>query len=156
MLQRRAIRTVTCLAIGTGLVAGGCSAGAPFSKANDFDRTFISAAQTWDLDKNGSVGCDEWVQYLQQSFREFDANGDGALDNEEYAKLVKSDRLFEAANIAYKLVQQLASAEVIGPIVVGMRKPVFILQPSDEVKDIVNLAAIAAVECQRLAGASAR
>ncbi|MCX7718622.1 MAG: phosphate acyltransferase [Candidatus Sumerlaeaceae bacterium] len=52
----------------------------------------------------------------------------------------------EAANIAFKLVQQLASAEVIGPIVVGMKKPVFILQPSDEVKDVVNNAAIAVIE----------
>jgi hypothetical protein len=101
MLERRAIRTVTCLAIGTGLVAGGCSSSAPFSKANDFDRTFISAAQTWDLDKNGSVSCDEWVQYVTQAFRENDVNGDGALDADEYAKLVRSDRLFEVANIAY-------------------------------------------------------
>ena len=57
----------------------------------------------------------------------------------------------EAANIAFKLVQQLASAEVIGPIVVGMKKPVFILQPSDEVKDVVNNAAIAVIEGDHLA-----
>ncbi|HYD14992.1 MAG TPA: hypothetical protein VEA77_01195 [Hyphomicrobium sp.] len=100
MLQPRML-TVTCLVFGLGLAAGGCSSSSPFSKSNDFDRTFISAAQTWDLDKNGSVGCDEWVKYVQNSFREFDANGDGALDDDEYAKLVKSDRLFEAANIAY-------------------------------------------------------
>ncbi len=54
----------------------------------------------------------------------------------------------EAANIAYKLVQQLANAEVIGPILVGMRKPVHILQRGDEVKDIVNLAAMAVVKAQ--------
>jgi malate dehydrogenase (oxaloacetate-decarboxylating)(NADP+) len=55
----------------------------------------------------------------------------------------------EAGNIAYKLVQQLANAEVVGPILVGMKKPVYILQREDEVKDIVNLAAIAAVEAQK-------
>jgi malate dehydrogenase (oxaloacetate-decarboxylating)(NADP+) len=55
----------------------------------------------------------------------------------------------EAGNIGYKLVQQLANAEVVGPILVGMRKPVYILQREDEVKDIVNLAAIAVVEAQR-------
>ncbi len=54
----------------------------------------------------------------------------------------------EAANIAYKLVQQLANAEVIGPILVGMRKPVHIMQRGDEVKDIVNLAALAVVKAQ--------
>ena len=55
----------------------------------------------------------------------------------------------EAGNIAYKLVQQLANAEVVGPILVGMKKPVYILQREDEVKDIVNLAAIAVVEAQK-------
>jgi malate dehydrogenase (oxaloacetate-decarboxylating)(NADP+) len=57
----------------------------------------------------------------------------------------------EAGNIAYRLVQQLANAEIVGPILVGMRKPVYILQREDEVKDIVNLAAIAVVEAQKQA-----
>ena len=55
----------------------------------------------------------------------------------------------EAGNIGYKLVQQLAQAEVIGPILVGMRKPVHVLQRGDEVKDIVNLAALAVLEAQK-------
>jgi malate dehydrogenase (oxaloacetate-decarboxylating)(NADP+) len=54
----------------------------------------------------------------------------------------------EAGNIAYKLVARLANAEVVGPVLVGMRKPVHILQRGDEVKDIVNLTAIAVVEAQ--------
>ena len=54
----------------------------------------------------------------------------------------------EAGNIGYKLVQQLAQADVIGPILVGMRKPVHILQRDDEVKDIINLAALAVLEAQ--------
>jgi malate dehydrogenase (oxaloacetate-decarboxylating)(NADP+) len=54
----------------------------------------------------------------------------------------------EAGNIAYKLVQRLAQAEVVGPILVGMRRPVHILQRDDEVKDIVNLAALAVLEAQ--------
>jgi len=37
---------------------------------------------------------------------------------------------------------------VIGPILVGMRRPVPILQRDDEVKDIVNLAALAVLEAQ--------
>ena len=56
----------------------------------------------------------------------------------------------EAGNIAYKLMQRLANAEVVGPILVGIKKPVYILQRGDEVKDIVNLAAIAVVEAQKL------
>jgi len=58
----------------------------------------------------------------------------------------------EAGNIGYKLVQNLAQAEVIGPILVGMRKPVHILQRDDEVKDIVNLAALAVLEAQNQKG----
>jgi malate dehydrogenase (oxaloacetate-decarboxylating)(NADP+) len=59
----------------------------------------------------------------------------------------------EAGNIAPKLIQQLANAEVIGPVLVGMRKPVYILQQGDDVKDIVNLAAIGVVEAQARAAA---
>ena len=54
----------------------------------------------------------------------------------------------EAGNIAYKLLQRLADAEVVGPILVGLRKPVHILQRGDDVKDIVNLATIAVVGAQ--------
>lgn len=57
----------------------------------------------------------------------------------------------EAGNIAYKLVQCLANAEVVGPILIGTRRPVHVLQRYHEVKDIVNLAAIAVVEAQKLA-----
>ena len=55
----------------------------------------------------------------------------------------------EAGTIGYKLVQQLAQAEVVGPILVGMRKPIHVMQRGDEVKDIVNLAALAVVEAQK-------
>lgn len=102
MNERRMLRTLACLALLPGAVTG-CSSGAtnPFAKTSDFDRTFIGAAQTWDLDKNGSVSCDEWAQYVRTSFREVDTNGDGALDAEEWKKLVSNDRLFEVANISY-------------------------------------------------------
>ncbi len=59
----------------------------------------------------------------------------------------------ESGNISYKLVQCLANAEVIGPILIGTRKPAYVLQRYHEVKDIVNLAAMAVVEAQKLEGA---
>lgn len=103
MSQKRTVMVASSLALASVLVAGGCSTGGgnPFAKSNDFDRTFISAAQTWDLDKNGTVTCDEWTQYISASFREADSNGDGALDAEEWKTLVKGDRLFEIANLSY-------------------------------------------------------
>jgi malate dehydrogenase (oxaloacetate-decarboxylating)(NADP+) len=54
----------------------------------------------------------------------------------------------EAGNIAYKLLQRLGGAEATGPMLVGMDKPVHVLQRGDEVKDIVNLAAVAVVDAQ--------
>jgi malate dehydrogenase (oxaloacetate-decarboxylating)(NADP+) len=54
----------------------------------------------------------------------------------------------QTANVAYKLVQRLGGAEAIGPILVGMRKPVHVLQHGFAAKDIVNMAAIAAVDAQ--------
>lgn len=55
----------------------------------------------------------------------------------------------EAGNIGYKLLQRLGGAEAIGPMLVGMDKPVHVLQRGDEVKDIVNLAAVAVVDAQQ-------
>jgi Ca2+-binding EF-hand superfamily protein len=103
MAERRALRTMACLALLPAAFVGGCSSSAknPFGNTSDFDRTFIAAAQTWDLDKNGSVGCDEWTRYVSTEFRQADGNGDGSLDAEEWKKLVASDRLFETANISY-------------------------------------------------------
>ncbi|WP_049997219.1 NADP-dependent malic enzyme [Halococcus sediminicola] len=54
----------------------------------------------------------------------------------------------EAGNIGYKLLQRLGGAAAIGPMLVGMDKPVHVLQRGDEVKDIVNLAGVAVVDAQ--------
>ena len=54
----------------------------------------------------------------------------------------------EAGNIGYKLLQRLGGAEAIGPMLVGMDKPVHVVQRGDEVKDIVNLASVAVVDAQ--------
>ena len=59
-----------------------------------------------------------------------------------------------AGNIGYKLVQRLGRAETIGPILMGMRQPVSVLQHGTTVADIVNLAAITAVVAD-LSGAPA-
>ncbi len=51
-----------------------------------------------------------------------------------------------AANISYKLLQRLGGAEAIGPILLGMGKPVNIISPSADATEIVNLAAVTAAE----------
>ena len=54
----------------------------------------------------------------------------------------------EAANVAYKLLQQLGQAVAIGPILMGMDRPVHVLSRGAEVADIVNMAALAVVDAQ--------
>ncbi|WP_188879537.1 NADP-dependent malic enzyme [Halarchaeum nitratireducens] len=54
----------------------------------------------------------------------------------------------EAGNIGYKLLQRLGGADAIGPMLAGMDEPVHVIQRGDEVKDIVNLAAVAVVDAQ--------
>ena len=54
----------------------------------------------------------------------------------------------EAGNIGYKLLQRLGEADAVGPMLVGMDKPVHVLQRGDEVKDIVNLAGVAVADAQ--------
>ena len=56
-----------------------------------------------------------------------------------------------SCNIAYKLLFRLGGAEVIGPILVGMAKPVHILHQSSEVADIVHVTALAVAEAQATA-----
>jgi malate dehydrogenase (oxaloacetate-decarboxylating)(NADP+) len=53
-----------------------------------------------------------------------------------------------AGNIAYKLVHHLGGATAIGPILVGMRRPVHVLERGADVQDIVNMAAVAVVDAQ--------
>ena len=60
----------------------------------------------------------------------------------------------QSANAAYKLVWRLAGAEAIGPILLGLERPVHVLQRGCEVADIVNMAAIAVVDAQERVGAA--
>ncbi len=52
----------------------------------------------------------------------------------------------ESANIAYKLLDRLAGAKAIGPILLGVGAPVHVLQTGDEVNDIVEIAAVAVMD----------
>jgi len=104
------------------------------------------------------------VSYLHRHFPELAVDGelqtDFALNDEmlrekfPFSKLVgkKVNALIfpnlDAANITYKLLKELNSAESIGPIMLGMRKPVHILQLGATVDEIVNMTAVAVIDAQ--------
>ena len=69
-----------------------------------------------------------------------------ALANEPANTLIFPN--LAAGNIAYKLLMEIGGAEAIGPILLGMKKPVHILQLGSSIREIVNMAAIAVVDAQ--------
>lgn len=86
---------------------------------------------------------------------DFALNGDMLKEVFPFSKLVgkKVNTLIfpnlEAANITYKLLKELNKSESIGPIMMGMRKPVHILQLEASVDEIVNMTAIAVIDAQQ-------
>ena len=54
----------------------------------------------------------------------------------------------DSGNIAYKMMQEIGNAQVIGPVLMGIRKSIHILQLESSEKEIVNMAAIACVDAQ--------
>ena len=62
----------------------------------------------------------------------------------------------ESGNIAYKLLQEIGNAEAVGPILLGMDKPVHVLQLDSSVREIVNMVTIAVVDVQSRAPRTSR
>jgi malate dehydrogenase (oxaloacetate-decarboxylating)(NADP+) len=143
-------------------------AAAAVDVAEQFDRTprvaFISYSDF------GSAGGDEpdRVRRAVDIFRtlrpEIPADGEMQADTAVVTELVRRRRphgpldraanvlvfpSLTAANAAYKLLNRLADAEVIGPILTGLRRSVHVLQRDAEVGDVVNLTAIAVADAQR-------
>ena len=106
----------------------------------------------------------EAISFLHRHFPDMIVDGelqtDFALNDEmlrerfPFSKLVgkKVNSLIfpnlDSANITYKLLKELNDAESIGPIMMGMRKPVHILQLGASVDEIVNMTAVAVVDAQ--------
>jgi malate dehydrogenase (oxaloacetate-decarboxylating)(NADP+) len=77
------------------------------------------------------------------------------LDNYQFSTLKGPANVLifpdlNSGNICYKLLHRLGGAEAIGPILMGMKKPVHVLQRGDDVSNIVNMAAIAVVDAQSM------
>ena len=106
----------------------------------------------------------EAVSYIHRNFPNVVVDGeiqaDFALNPEMLAKEFPFSKLngkkvnvlifpnLESANITYKLLKQIEGAESIGPVILGFSKPVHILQLGASVDEMVNMAALAAVDAQ--------
>ena len=53
-----------------------------------------------------------------------------------------------AGNIAYKLLQEMTEAEAIGPILIGLKKSIHVLQLGSTVREIINMVKVAVVDAQ--------
>jgi malate dehydrogenase (oxaloacetate-decarboxylating)(NADP+) len=53
-----------------------------------------------------------------------------------------------AGNVAYNLLKEVGGADAIGPILLGMKKPVHVLQLGSSVRNIINMAMVAVVDAQ--------
>ncbi len=63
-----------------------------------------------------------------------------------------SSPICSRATSATRLLHKLGGAETVGPILMGMKKPVHVLQRGDDVAEIVNMAAVAVVDVQEAEG----
>lgn len=85
-----------------------------------------------------NVALDEKIQKENYPF--------SALANKKANTLIFPD--LASGNIAYKILSEVGNAEAIGPILMGMNKPVHVLQLGSSVREIVNMVAIAVVDAQ--------
>lgn len=69
-----------------------------------------------------------------------------ALANKKVNTLIFPN--LSASNIAYKLLQEVTDAETVGPILVGLNKPVHIVQMGASVREIVNMVKVSVVDAQ--------
>jgi len=106
----------------------------------------------------------EAIEILHRDYPELIVDGEMQADyafNKEllkkhfpFSKLVGHDvntvifPNLSSGNIAYKMMKELGGSEIIGPVMLGLNKPVHILQINSSVRDIVNMAAIASVDAQ--------
>jgi malate dehydrogenase (oxaloacetate-decarboxylating)(NADP+) len=68
------------------------------------------------------------------------------LANKEVNTLIFPN--LSSGNIAYKLLQQMTDSDAIGPILVGLKKSVHVLQMGSSVREIVNMVKVAVVDAQ--------
>ncbi len=105
----------------------------------------------------------EAVERVKERFPEMIVDGEMMADTAVVPEIIEEDYPFStlkgganvlvfpdlsSANIAYKLMMRIGGAEALGPILMGLAKPVHVLQRGATVEEIVNMAAIAVVHAK--------
>ena len=125
----------------------------------------LSFSNFGSSESESAVKIREAVSYIHRHFPHVVIDGelqaDFALNRQMLAKEFPFSKLngkkvnvlifpnLDAANITYKLMKQVDEVETVGPIMMGLKKPVHILQLGASVDEIVNMSAVAVVDAQQ-------
>ena len=107
-----------------------------------------------------SIKVQKAVEIIRERCPDFPVDGEMQADTAVVAELIDERYAFsqvrdanvlvfpslESANIAYKLLARLGNAQAIGPILLGVGAPIHVLQTGDDVRNIVNIAAVAVMD----------
>lgn len=119
-----------------------------FGSSEGHESKLVARAREIVKEKNGSIIIDGEMQ-ANVAF-----NKEILKDNYPFSELVNQDvntLIFPnlaAGNVAYNLLQEVGNADAIGPILLGLRKPVHILQLGSQVRSIFNMVLIAVIDAQ--------
>lgn len=119
-----------------------------FGSSNSPEAKLVSRSREIVKEKDPSLICDGEMQAILAFNKEI------LRDNYPFSELVNGETnvlIFPnlaAGNIAYNLLQEIGGCDSIGPILLGLKKPVHVLQLGSSVRSIYNMAVIAVVDAQ--------
>jgi malate dehydrogenase (oxaloacetate-decarboxylating)(NADP+) len=120
-----------------------------FGSSDGVEAKLVAAATKIVKAKNPSLIVDGEMQ-ASLAF-----NKEVLKDNYPFSDLVNEDvnvLIFPnltAGNVAYNLLKEIGGADAIGPILLGLKKPVHVLQLGSSVRNIIDMALIAVVDAQQ-------
>jgi malate dehydrogenase (oxaloacetate-decarboxylating)(NADP+) len=119
-----------------------------FGSSNSPEANMVRKARELVKQKDPTLVCDGEIQGILAF------NQDILRDNYPFTELLQGEvntLIFPnlaAGNIAYNLLQEVGGADSIGPILLGLKKPVHVLQLGSSIRSIFNMVLIAVVDAQ--------
>lgn len=120
-----------------------------FGSSNSPEANLVRRAREIVKEKNPTLVCEGEIQGILAFNKEI------LKDNYPFTELINADvntLIFpnlSAGNIAYNLLQEVAGTDSIGPILLGLNKPVHVLQLGSSVRSIFNMVLIAVIDAQQ-------